>query len=215
MAANRSPLSFLLSSSLDSFSKAWSLKTTLQGLRTSVSGDLVHFRHYHLPPSIPSSFYLFLKVIWFFTLFLAVLSLQRCAVFSLVVASRGFSLVAVCRLFIAVASLVAEQRPQGTWASVTVARGLSSCGSWALEHRLNSCGTQAWLLRGRWDLPGWQMEPVSSALSGGFFTTEPPGKPPSIPFWMQQRLFNSCLSIASTVWRRQKHNVWPPCSSDP
>ena len=65
---------------------------------------------------------------------------------SLVVVSRGFSLVAVCRLLIAVASLVAEQRPQGTRASVTAARGLSSCGFWALEHRLNSCGTQAWLL---------------------------------------------------------------------
>ena len=30
----------------------------------------------------------------------------------------------------------------GAWASVVVARGLSSCGSWALEHRLSSCG--AW-----------------------------------------------------------------------
>ena len=31
----------------------------------------------------------------------------------------------------------------GTWASVVVARGLSICGSWALEHRLSSCGAQA------------------------------------------------------------------------
>ena len=31
----------------------------------------------------------------------------------------------------------------GTWASVIVALRLSSCGSWALEHRLCSCGTQA------------------------------------------------------------------------
>ena len=29
------------------------------------------------------------------------------------------------------------------WASVDVARGLSSCGLWALEHRLSSCGTRA------------------------------------------------------------------------
>ena len=29
----------------------------------------------------------------------------------------------------------------GAWASVVVARGLSSCGSRALEHRLSSCGT--------------------------------------------------------------------------
>ena len=31
----------------------------------------------------------------------------------------------------------------GTWASVVVACGLSSCGLRALEHRLSSCGTQA------------------------------------------------------------------------
>ena len=28
----------------------------------------------------------------------------------------------------------------GTWASVVVACGLSSCGFWPLEHKLNSCG---------------------------------------------------------------------------
>ena len=31
----------------------------------------------------------------------------------------------------------------GTWASVVVARGLSSCGSRALERRLSSCGARA------------------------------------------------------------------------
>ena len=31
----------------------------------------------------------------------------------------------------------------GMLASVVVARWLSSCGSWALEHRLSSCGTRA------------------------------------------------------------------------
>ena len=36
-----------------------------------------------------------------------------------------------------------------------------------------------------WDLPGPGIEPVSPALAGGFFTTEPPGKPPGL-FW------NSC-----------------------
>ena len=65
---------------------------------------------------------------------------------SLLVESGSYSLVIVLELLVAVASLVAEQRPQGTRASVTAARGLSSCGFWALEHRLNSCGTQAWLL---------------------------------------------------------------------
>ena len=37
--------------------------------------------------------------------------------------------------------------------------GLSSCGSWALEHRLHSCGARA--------------------PAGGFFITESPGKPPN------------------------------------
>ena len=32
-------------------------------------------------------------------------------------------------------------RALGTWASVVVARGLSSCGSWAVERRLSSCCT--------------------------------------------------------------------------
>ena len=31
----------------------------------------------------------------------------------------------------------------GAWASVVAAHGLSSCGSWALEHRLSSCGAWA------------------------------------------------------------------------
>ena len=31
----------------------------------------------------------------------------------------------------------------GMWASVVVARGLSSCGSRALDHRLSSCGIRA------------------------------------------------------------------------
>ena len=53
-------------------------------------------------------------------LFLAVLGLCCCA---------GFSLGAMCRL-------------QGAWASVIAARGLSSCASQALEHRLRSCA--AW-----------------------------------------------------------------------
>ena len=39
-----------------------------------------------------------------------------------------------------VASLVAEH---GAQASVVVARGFSSCGSWALELRLSSCGARA------------------------------------------------------------------------
>ena len=45
-------------------------------------------------------------------------------------------------LLTAVVSLV-EHRLWGSWASVAVALGLSSCRSQALEHRLNSCGAWA------------------------------------------------------------------------
>ena len=61
------------------------------------------------------------------------------------------------------------------WASVVVTRGLSSCGWWAVERRLSSCGTRAQLLHGMWDLPGPELEPVSPALVGGFLSTAPPG----------------------------------------
>ena len=54
--------------------------------------------------------------------------------------------------------------------------GFSRCGSWALERRLSSCGAQAELLRGMWELPRPEIEPVSPALAGGFLTTAPPGK---------------------------------------
>ena len=36
---------------------------------------------------------------------------------------------------------------------------------------------RAELLRGMWDLPGSEVEPVSPALAGEFFTAEPPGSP--------------------------------------
>ena len=64
----------------------------------------------------------------------------------------------------------------GAGASVVVARGLSSCGSRALERRLSSCGAWAQLLCVMWDLPGPGLEPVSPALAGRFLTTVPPGK---------------------------------------
>ena len=65
------------------------------------------------------------------------LSLHCCAGFSLVSANGGYSLAAVLGLLIVVASLVAEHELQGTWAALVLARGLSSCGSRALEHGLS------------------------------------------------------------------------------
>ena len=63
--------------------------------------------------------------------------------FSLAVMSGGHSPVVVCRVLTGVSSRVAELGLKGVQASVVAAQGLSSCGSWALEHRLNSCGAQA------------------------------------------------------------------------
>ena len=80
----------------------------------------------------------------------------------------------------------------GAWASVVVARGLSSCGSRAVDHRLRSFGIPAQWLRCVWDLPGPAIEPMSAALAGGFLTTAPPGKP-RILFFNSSQIFSiSC-----------------------
>ena len=67
--------------------------------------------------------------IYVFNLFLAVLGLCFCIGFSLFVVSRDYPLAAVRRLLIAVASLIVEHSFWGMGASVSVAHGLSSCGS--------------------------------------------------------------------------------------
>ena len=107
------------------------------------------------------TFFFLFKFIFIY-LFLAVLGLRFCA--------RAFSSCSKCGpLFIAVrgpltivASLVAEHRLQ--------------------TRRLSSCGSQAQLLRGMWDLPRPGLEPAPPALAGRFSTTAPPGKPPQ-PWW--------------------------------
>ena len=59
---------------------------------------------------------------------------------SLVVVSRGYSLAVVCRLLITGASLAAEHRFYGTWASVVVALGLSCpTACILLDKGLNLC----------------------------------------------------------------------------
>ena len=65
---------------------------------------------------------------------------------------------------------------------IAVRRPLTIVASLVVEHRLqtrrfSSCGSQAQLLRGMWDLPRPGLEPVSPALAGRFSTTAPPGKP--------------------------------------
>ena len=121
-------------------------------------------------------------VILFTYMFLAVLDLHCCASFSAVAVSEwGLRFSAVCWLLIAVVSLVGH-RPQGVCASGTLARGLNSCGSQALEHSLRSC---MWY----WKMLAHELscsvasgiflhKDVSPASGGRFFITRPPGKPP-------------------------------------
>ena len=91
-------------------------------------------------------------------------------------------------------------RALGTWASVVAACGLSSCGA------------RAYLLRSMWDLPGPELEPVSPALVGGFFTAAPPGKPQKGNSWFPLLTFlflNSklCHHISS-CWNQAEASSW-------
>ena len=76
----------------------------------------------------------------------------------------------------------------GVWASHC--GGFSCCGAQALGPGLGSRGSWVYSTdpvvethglscskTGRWDVPRSGIEPMSPALAGGFFTTEPPGQP--------------------------------------
>ena len=85
--------------------------------------------------------------------------------------------------------------------------GFSSWCSWALEHRLRSCG-------GFWNLPRPGMESVSPALAGGFFATEPPGKPLFylLKYFPSRSLLSdvsfSCYhSVADAIYVRFRDNL--------
>ena len=74
------------------------------------------------------------------------------------------------------------------WVFIAASRGYSSlqCAGFSLQWLLllwstgprsagfSSCGAQAWLLRGMWNLPGPGLEPVSPTMAGRFLTTAPP-----------------------------------------
>ena len=110
------------------------------------------------------------------SLFSAVLGLRCSAGFSLVAASGGCSRAVGVGVGVGVG-------PSLQWRLLVLspssgARGFQKL--WllgALEHRLHSCGSLAWIPCGTWDLPGPGATPSPPALAGGFFTTEPPGKP--------------------------------------
>ena len=88
---------------------------------------------------------------------MAVLGLRFCARAFSSCGKRGPLFIAVCRPLTIAASLVVEHRLQ--------------------TRRLSNCGSRAQPLRGMWDPPRPGLEPVSSALAGGFSTTAPPRKP--------------------------------------
>ena len=93
--------------------------------------------------------------------------------------------------------------------------------SWASHSgaQAGSCGAWAWLLHGMWDLPGSGIEPMSLALAGGFFTTEPPGN--TEPFFSKLacifRLGHVCkaggppsLTLSITdAWSDKWDRCWP------
>ena len=99
----------------------------------------------------------------FIYFFLAVLGPRLCARAPPSCGERGPLLIAVREPLTIVASPVVEHRLQ--------------------TRRLSSCGSQAHLLRGMWDLPRPGLEPVSPALAGRLPTTVPPGKPQKAVFY--------------------------------
>ena len=107
------------------------------------------------------------------------LGLHCCAGFSLVAEAGGYSFVAVWQ-----ASLGAKNRLWGMQASVAAAlwaQQLQLPGSRAEAQNLWHSGLAALRHVGS---SQFRMEPVSSALLDGFFTTEPPGKPYFEHFFM-------------------------------
>ena len=87
-------------------------------------------------------FFFFNKFIYLLIYFLAALGLRCCARAFSSCGERGLLFVAVRGFLIAVSSLCCGAQALGTRTAVVAARGLSSCGTWALECRLSSCGTR-------------------------------------------------------------------------
>ena len=117
-------------------------------------------------------FFFLINLFYFIYLFLAVLGLHFCA--------RAFS---SC----------------GEWGPLFIAvRGpLSIAACLVVEHRLqtrrlSSCGSQAQLPHGMWDLPRPGLEPVSPALAGRFSTTAHQGSP--LPYSLRELSSSSCIS---------------------
>ena len=110
----------------------------------------IFFFFYHVKKeSIKYSFLFFFRLFWgFVCLFIyfwlrwvccCVRAFSSCC-------ERGLLFIVVRKVLFVVHELLASccgARALGAWASVVVARGLSSCGSWALGRRPRRCGARA------------------------------------------------------------------------
>ena len=112
-------------------------------LALNLGKSSVLFPHFFFFYKIFKNIFILFIIIYFWLHWVFVTALG----FSLVVASRGYSLLR-CEGFSLWWLLLLWSTSSRRTGSVAVARGLSSCGSRALECRLSSCGTWAHLLRG-------------------------------------------------------------------
>ena len=153
-----------------------------------------------MPPTIKLIF--FNKFIYLF-IFGCVGSSLLCAGFLQLRRAGGYSSLRCVGFSLRWLLFVVEPRLQ--------ARGLSSCGSQALELRLSSCGARAQLLCGMWDLPRPGLEPMCPALAGRFLTIVPPGKFLNLSLRILPGLFYSSEQVL------QIHHSYldPPLSSSP
>ena len=100
--------------------------------------------------------------------------------------------------------------------------GFSSCGSWPLKHRLNSCDTWVQILCSMWDSPGSGIEPMSPVLTGRSFITRPPKKHDNRVFLNTNKVSLSCWKMWShlilCIWsyqnwggigRKKEYEQWP------
>ena len=129
----------------------------------------------------PNCYFLVNLFTYLFICFFAVLGLHCCMGFSPVVMSGR--LLSSCGMWASHCNgfSCCGAGSLGHTASVAVVHGLSSCSSQALEHRLSTCGTWAWLCCGIWDSSRIRDQTcVCPTLAGGFSTTEPPGQPQEI-----------------------------------
>ena len=107
-----------------------------------------------------------------------------------------YLLLAVSLLLCWLSSSSGEQGPLSSCGARASPWGVFSCAAWAEHAGFSSCGVKAqwvrfpgsraqahscgawtWLLCCVGDFPGPEIEPMLPALAGGFFSTEPPGKP--------------------------------------